>query len=254
MSAFDRFLLVFVASHKIHRLQVLLLGMNRYFSFLDVIKDENAALSLRQQIPISGRVSKMLDLGFESPTTLEVAYHVLGIELMTGVDKDSERDLINRCLEGEHTSVSRYGRFSWYDYYSQNVTPDSNTYPPKIKTKQVYDTIFRLRHNIGMLDFLRRNSEQFGLVILSNSLHHIPTRKQALEILRLIKWAIRDGGIFYIRVKEFDKNRVFKLMPLNIYHDLMEEVFGKDNFKVCLQETNEVPTPEEGRALTFWNF
>jgi SAM-dependent methyltransferase len=227
--------------------------MKNHNSFLDVFSDKRIVSRFTKHIHTINGEKSALVLGFGDTDLLAMTYHDLGIGNIVGIEIQHALKLIEEkwaSIPNQKKPASPWA--SWFDVYTSTVTVDKSCFFSKIDSLEAFDEAFTLLHATDMCRFLQGNTSQFDLIVASNSLHHLENPILVSEALQAIKSAVGKNGIFYIRVKEFPEGATNPL-PLAIYRALFDDIFGRGNFEVFLQEKGQVLFPHEGRALTFWN-
>lgn len=170
----------------------------------------------------------VLDLGCMVPATLFNIYHVVDCNLLKGVDSKNEEYCVQKFIK--KYKLEEFKEKTFFKIYKETIQPYDYE-KIKISSELEFNQTFSFEKKKIDL-FLRKDTNQYDLIIASNVLHFfIPSKVES--VLLKIKAHLKKDSLVLIRVqegKEFFNYEEFKKAFKKIFSTItIYEYYDEDN-------------------------
>lgn len=218
--------------------------------FIDLCHGELNLVPTIDQFVKSRGLKSAIDLGCEDGLALWFLHHQFEIQFLTGIEYDTQEELVDRLNNSGNCKESIV---SIFQRYQNEFTTSINAICPKITKSSEFDARFNYVFKEGIIPHLAQCNAKFDVVICSNVLHYIRQRESDLRDCFLgIDKIASDNALIYIRINELlEGKRNPVIQSFDDYKLLATELLSTDR-KLEIFE-NVVPNSRQGRAITITN-
>lgn len=210
--------------------------------------------------------NSVLDVGCGLPDQLWDLYHDVGIKNLSGIDRETENQIIQHSLkvkwktivpEGKKTSIKTM--FDLYGQYTVVADPSTFELRPPILDVDEYNERFNIQYETEWLYETQFNPGSFDYLVLSNSIHlnvdlngnQSTQQYRTRNFFNMAVNTLKKEGLIFIRVPHQNAANTDLLKHIRFNEDNFFEFIG-DSFKeIHFEVESDKPKNIEKNSLLF---